>query len=263
MTEILVPALAVGGVGLLFGLLLAVASIIFRVDTDERIPEITECLPGANCGGCGYAGCSALATAIVEGTAPVSGCPVGGAEAAEKIGKIMGVSTEFIPKSAVVRCLGTCEKALNKYIYEGLDDCRAASQLSGGPKVCDYGCIGLGSCVKKCPYGALSLKDGIAVVDQDKCRACGICVAECPKGLISLQRKDAPFKVLCRSHDSGKNMRDICAAGCIGCGICAKICPVDAITVNGALAEINPEKCVGGGCGACRDKCPRHIISAS
>lgn len=261
MNSILLPALAIGGIGLLFGVLLAIASVIFHVDTDERIPLIEECLPGANCGGCGYAGCSALAAAVAAGEAPADSCTVGGADVAKKVGEIMGVSTDFVKKVATVRCSGTCDKAPQKYLYEGLTDCRAAAALSGGPKACAYGCLGLGSCVKKCPYGALSLKDGVAVVDEEKCMACGVCVAECPKGLITVDPVDAPFQVLCKSHASVKDTRAVCSAGCIGCGICAKICPVDAITVNESLATINPEKCVGAGCGACRDKCPRHIIA--
>ena len=261
MNTIFIPALAIGGIGLLFGILLAIASIVFRVDVDERVPLILECLPGANCGGCGFAGCDALAKAIAAGDAPVNACTVGGAAVAKEVGDIMGVSTEFVKKVATVRCVGSCESAPRKYEYDGLTDCRAAAALAGGPKACAYGCLGLGSCVKKCPYGALSLKDGVAVVDEAKCKACGLCVAECPKGLITVDPVDVPFQVLCKSHASVKETRAVCQAGCIGCGICAKVCPADAITVKESLAYINPEKCVGAECGICRDKCPRHIIA--
>ncbi len=259
MNEILIPALCVGAVGLLFGILLAVASIVFRVEGDERIPQIAELLPGANCGGCGYAGCEALAKAIAEGKASASSCAVAGKEAVMKIGEIMGEEVVFEKKFAYVHCAGTCEKAPDKFLYEGVRDCRAAANLLGGPKSCTYGCMGLGSCVSVCPYGAISIKDGIACVDKSLCRACGLCVKTCPKGIISIMSEKSHYAVECRSQDAGKDMKEKCSVGCIGCGLCQKACEAGAITVENHVAKINPALCTG--CGACAEKCPRHIIS--
>lgn len=186
MQNIIYAAASLGIMGLLFALLLGFASKIFAVEVDERIPKVRECLPGANCGGCGYPGCDGLAAAIVAGTAPINGCPVGGAAAAEKIGKVMGVEAASGEKMvAHVHCNGGCN-AKDKTKYEGLQDCSAAMRVAGGPKECAFGCMGLGSCVKACPFDALHLVNGTALVDPEKCVACGKCVATCPKKLIDL-----------------------------------------------------------------------------
>ena len=184
--SILFPVLSVGGMGVVFGACLGVASEVFKVEEDPRIGEILAVLPGANCGGCGFPGCGGCAGAIVAGTAPVNACPVGGAAAAEKIGAIMGVEASSAePVAAFVKCGGTCEKAKDKYEYFGIDDCNFAVQLAGGgSKSCSYGCLGLGSCKKACAFGAIEIVDGIAVIDKDKCVACGKCVSACPKHII-------------------------------------------------------------------------------
>ena len=170
--------------GVVFALLLGIAAKVFAVEVDERVPLVRECLPGANCGGCGYAGCDAMAAAIVEGTAPVNGCPVGGAACAAKIAEVLGVEAEAAaPKVAHVHCNGGCN-AIDKAKYEGLQDCSAAMRVAGGPKECAFGCMGLGSCVKECAFDAIHILDGKALVDPEKCVACGKCVAACPKGAI-------------------------------------------------------------------------------
>lgn len=257
MNDILFPALAVGAIGLLFGILLAIASKVFHVDVDERIPEISALLPGANCGGCGFAGCDALAKAIVEGTSPATACAVASSEAIASICEIMGTEAVASEKKiARVRCAGTCEAAPDKYVYDGLSDCRAAALIAGGPKGCSYGCMGLGTCVNVCAFDALSIKDGIAYVDAEKCTGCGTCVAACPKHIITLEVKG--LIVNCNSLAHGRDMKGICSVGCIGCGICAKNCPAQAITVENNLARIDREKCTS--CGLCVEKCPKHII---
>ena len=162
--------------GVVFALLLGIAAKVFAVEVDERVPLVRECLPGANCGGCGYAGCDAMAAAIVEGTAPVNGCPVGGAACAAKIAEVLGVEAEAAaPKVAHVHCNGGCN-AIDKAKYEGLQDCSAAMRVAGGPKECAFGCMGLGSCVKECAFDAIHIVDGKALVDPEKCVACGKCV---------------------------------------------------------------------------------------
>lgn len=258
--DILFPVLLIGGMGLVFGALLAVAAKIFYVKVDERVPQITECLPGANCGGCGYAGCSAYAEAIVNGEAKTNCCPSGGTKVAEQIAAIMGVSAEaVIPKVARVMCMGTTDCAKTKYIYSGERDCHSAMKLGGGAKSCSYGCLGLGSCAAVCDNDAISIVDGVAVVDRDKCGGCGKCVRECPKNVIDLVNADVSYAVSCKSKDKGKVVRSVCSVGCIGCGICAKNCLAEAITVENNLASIDPDKCAN--CGMCAEKCPQKVIT--
>jgi len=257
--KILLPVLIFIGLGLLMGALLALASKLFAVKKDEKAEAIKECLPGANCGGCGYSGCDAYASAVSAGDAPVNKCSVGGAEAASKIAQIMGVDAgEQVRMRAQVMCSGTGEYAKKKYIYEGIDDCVAASKIGGGDKMCKNGCIGLGTCVRACPFDAIVVEDGVAAVDYSKCKGCGICVSACPKGIIRLIPFDAKHWVGCMSVDDGKNTRKVCDVGCISCKLCQKNCPAGAINVDNFVASIDYDKCTG--CDICTDKCPRHII---
>ncbi len=257
--KILLPVLIFIGLGLLMGALLALASKLFAVKKDEKAEAIKECLPGANCGGCGYSGCDAYAAAVSSGDAPVNKCSVGGAEAASKIAQIMGVDAGAqVRMRAQVMCSGTDEYAKKKYIYEGIDDCVAASKIGGGDKMCKNGCIGLGTCVRACPFDAIVVEDGVAAVDYSKCKGCGICVSACPKGIIKLIPFDAKHWVGCMSVDDGKNTRKVCDVGCISCKLCQKNCPAGAINVDNFVASIDYDKCTG--CDICTDKCPRHII---
>ena len=258
-TDILIPAAILAALGAVFGILLAVASRVFAVKVDERVPLIRDALPGANCGGCGFSGCDALATAIAEGRAPCGACPVGGDEVAAKIATVMGVSAEKKQRMrAQVMCMGNHESAVKKYVYDGVLDCVAASRLAGGDKLCADGCLGLGSCASACKFNAISVKNGLAVVDPDRCGGCGACAAVCPKHLIRLVPHDAPYAVACMSHEKGAAVTKQCKLGCIGCSLCVKSCEAGAISVQSFLAEIDPAKCVG--CGACAAKCPRHVI---
>ena len=179
---------------------------------------------------------------------------------AEKIGSILGVEAGSAVKMvAKVRCAGTCEQASVKYNYIGAQDCRQAVMVPGrGDKSCTYGCLGLGSCVAACQFGALSIQDGIAVVDKEKCVACGKCVDTCPNSVISLEPYDTKYQVQCNSHDKGKDVMSVCKSGCIGCGLCVKQCEFGAVTLKNNLAVIDPEKCQN--CGKCAEKCPKKII---
>lgn len=260
--SILKAIILLGGLGLIFGAILAYASKKFAVEVDEREEQILEVLPGANCGGCGFPGCGGLAAAIVKGEAPVNGCPVGGASVAVKVGEIMGVSASSEDKKvAAVKCMGTCEKAKNKYEYQGIKDCRAAAALIGGPKSCSAGCLGFGTCVSVCKFDAIKIEDGIAVVDEEKCVNCGKCMEACPKMLIVEKPATKEVFVRCNSHEFGKAVKINCSAGCIGCGACAKVCPVEAITLDNKLAVVNQEKCIG--CKVCVEKCPTKVISGN
>lgn len=259
LSNILIPAAIFSGLGLLLGILLAVAARVFAVRTDERAEQIAEILPGANCGGCGYSGCAALAEAIVKGEASANACRAGGAVCAERIGAIMGVSvTAQEPLRAMVRCSGSCGHATKKCSYEGVQDCIAADRMYGSDKLCAFGCMGLGTCVSVCKYDAIHIVDGIAAVDPEKCTGCGACAGACPKGLIDLIPLSVPYAVACRSKDPGAIVRKLCDAGCIGCRICEKSCPSGAIRVEDNLATIDPKKCTG--CGTCAEKCPRKVI---
>ncbi len=260
ITGILIAVVVVGGVGLFIGLFLGIAAIKFKVEVDEKEEAVLAELPGNNCGGCGYAGCSNLAAAIARGEAPVNACPVGGEPVGNRIAQIMGVSAGTSKKMvAFVKCNGTCEKTRNDYDYAGVKDCKIVGFVpNGGPKQCNSGCLGYGNCVKVCPFDAIHIVNGIAVVEEEKCKACGKCIAECPKNLIELIPYDAKHVVQCNSTDKGPVTMKACDTGCIACGLCVKVCPSDAITVENFHAHIDQEKCTG--CGACKEKCPKKII---
>lgn len=259
-TGIITAALIVGLVGIFLGVFLGVAGIKFKVKVDEKEEAILAELPGNNCGGCGFAGCSGLAAAIAKGEAPVNACPVGGEAVAGKVAAIMGVDAEASErKVAFVHCQGDCEKTHSDYEYHGAEDCRMMSFVpGGGPKSCNSGCLGYGTCVQVCPFDAIHVVNGVAVVDKEKCKACGKCIEVCPKKLISLIPYSAKQVVACSSTDKGVVTVKACTVGCIGCGICAKNCPNDAVKVENFHAVIDHEKCTN--CGTCQDKCPKKSI---
>ena len=210
-TEAIITAVIVIAIlGLVLGLFLGIAAKAFHVETDPREEKISGALPGNNCGGCGFPGCSGLAAAIVKGEAPVNGCPVGGEAVAKAVAEIMGVDAgDSKHMVAFVKCAGDCEKAGKDYDYTGEKDCRMAAMLpAGGDKSCSYGCLGYGSCVKVCDFDAIHVINGVAVVDKDKCKACGKCVAICPRHLIELIPYDAKYAVACSSKAIGKSSHE-------------------------------------------------------
>ncbi len=251
-----------GILGAVAGLALAFFDKKLSAGSDEREEAVLSLLPGANCGGCGFAGCQSMTKALLDGKASVSSCGACSAENRAKINEILGIAAPDGKRfRAQVMCSGTNEYALKKYIYKGIDDCNAAAKLGGGPKLCPDGCIGLGSCVKSCKFDAIRVIDGVAAVDYGKCVGCGACVASCPKGVIKLIPYDAYHWVGCMSKEKGDTVRKFCDVGCIGCGICERGCENGAITKTGTLASIDYEKCVD--CGNCVAKCPRKIIWSS
>ncbi len=262
-TGILIAALVVGIVGIFMGLFLGVAGIKFKVEVDEKEEAVLTALPGNNCGGCGFPGCAGLASAIAKGEAPVNACPVGGDEVGQKIAAIMGVEAKESKRLvAFVHCQGDCEKTHQDYDYCGIEDCRMMSFVpGGGPKSCNSGCLGYGTCAKVCPFDAIHVENGVAVVDKEKCKACGKCIEVCPKKLISLIPYSAKQVVACSSVDKGPVTMKACSVGCVGCGICVKNCPNDAVRVENFHAIIDHEKCVG--CGICQEKCPKKSIVES
>ncbi len=258
--EIIYALLVLAGLGVVFGAVLAVAGKVFAVEEDPRLEPLTEALPGANCGGCGFSGCGAYAQAVLQGKAKPGMCPVGGAEVGKAMGEILGVVVEEPERCvALVKCSGFEGHARKKYDYDGLSDCLAASRLpGGGPNECPHGCLGFGTCVKACPFGAMRVKNGVATVDHEICVGCMKCADACPRGLIVKVPYSADITVACNSQEKGAALRKYCDIGCIGCMICEKTCQHDAIHVVDNLARIDYSKCVS--CGLCAAKCPRHLI---
>ena len=260
MTMIIATILVLAVIGLLIGLMLVSADNAFAVEVDPKAVAVRECLPGNNCGGCGYAGCDALAEAIARGEAPVSGCPVGGAAAAEKISAVMGAETVAVEKrTAFVKCAGTCDAARQHAVYVGIETCEAVAQMPGkGEKACQHGCLGYGECVKACKFDAIHVVNGVARVDRAKCVGCGQCVAVCPQKLIELVPESCVWAVRCSSPEKGPVVKHQCSAGCIGCMLCTRLCEHGAIRVENNLARIDYAKCTG--CGKCAEKCPVKVI---
>ena len=255
------PILIVGIIGLLAGVVLAVASILLAVPKDETAEALEEILPGANCGACGCAGCADYAKSIVEDGNAVNKCTPGGAACAAKVAEIMGVDAgSSTPMKAVVACSGTCDKTGKKYEFQGIQSCQAVKGLYGGDGMCKFGCLGYGDCTRACAFDAIHVdpENHVAVVDPNKCKACGKCIATCPRGIISLVPADPHVSILCSSKRKGVFVRQVCDIGCLGCGICEKTCPEGAITVEQFLARIDYDKCVH--CEKCEEKCPRHLI---
>ena len=269
--DIVIAIAILGGLGLVFGLVLAAASKMFHVETDPRLEKLNECLPGANCGGCGYAGCGGYAEAVLSGEAAIGLCASGGNECAQAMGQIMGQKVEAMGrKVALVKCSGyrrvdaegKTTGAKMKGEYEGFKDCLAATKVGGsGPLSCKFGCLGYGSCTKACKYGAIKVVNGVAKVDEDLCVGCMACAAVCPRNLIVPVEPDRNVVIACNSLAKGAVTTRSCTVGCIGCGLCKKICPNDAITVEKGLARIDYSKCVQ--CGLCATVCPKKLIKDS
>ena len=260
MNPVLSAVLVVAAIGLIGAVILVAASVAMHVPVDERVEKITGVLAGANCGACGCAGCADYARAIVEDGAPVNKCTPGGAACASAVAAIMGVEAgESRSMKAAVACSGDCEHTAKRFDYQGLHSCAAAKGLYGGDGACTHGCLGYGDCVAACPFGAVSVEQGIARVDRAKCVGCGVCAGVCPNGVIRLvpEHRRKPV-VACSSTDKGADTREACSAGCIGCMKCAKTCAKDAIVVENNLAVIDQDKCVG--CQLCVKECPVGII---
>ena len=260
-----IVAITVLGV-VLAGVLYLIANK-FKVEEDPRIDEVEKVMPGANCGGCGFAGCRAFAQACVEApNLDNNFCPVGGNEVMKKVAAVLGMEVkEKAPMVAVVRCNGTCANRPVVNEYDGRQSCKVKAALYSGDTGCPYGCLGCGDCVEACQFGAISMdpETGLPVVDEEKCTACGACVKACPKHIIELRNKGPKGRrvfVSCVNKDKGGVARKACSAACIGCGKCAKVCPFGAITVENNLAYIDFTKCKL--CKKCVAECPTGAIHA-
>ena len=241
------------------GAILVLASKFMAVYEDPRIALVTDALAGANCGGCGYAGCADYAKAIVENGAPITKCAPGGAACAEAISGIMGVEAASGPAlKANVLCNGNSDNCGTRYEYQGVQTCAAAAAVAGGPSACPYGCLGLGDCTRACQFDAIHVVNGVAIVDRDKCTGCSACTAVCPHHVIEMKPQDTQPAVKCSNKDRGAAVMKACKVGCIACGLCARNCPSEAITVVNNVAVVDYAKCTG--CGTCVGKCPKKAI---
>lgn len=262
MEGIVIAVIVLAVISLLCGVMLTVASKFMAVEVDERIPKVRECLPGANCGACGFAGCDGYAAALVEDPdLAVNLCVPGGAGAADQIGKVLGrASGDVVKLVAEVRCSGTCEATSVKMDYNGMETCAGAKLLFGGTGACVYGCIGLGDCAQVCPVNAIHVNGGLARVDTSVCIGCGLCAKTCPNNVIAIRPANSHVVVDCNSHQKGAGTRKACSAGCIGCRLCERNCHTGAITVTDNLASIDYAKC--DGCGKCIEVCRAGCLVA-
>jgi Na+-translocating ferredoxin:NAD+ oxidoreductase RNF subunit RnfB len=256
---ILIPAIILFGISLLCGVVLTLSSVFFGIKEDEKYIALRDCLPGANCGACGYSGCDGYARALEAGSAETNLCIPGGDKTASDIASVLGVeAADVVEKVAYVACNGVCGAVERKYDYRGEPNCVAAHLAYNGDKDCSYACLGYGDCVRACPHEAISIKDGVAVVDPKSCVGCGICVRICPSHVISLIADKSRVAVQCSNHDKGALARKVCRNACIACMKCEKICPTGAIKVKENLATIDYSLCTG--CGECVKVCPVKCI---
>lgn len=259
MESLYTAIIVITGIGIIAAIVLVLAAKFMYVPEDERIGKVQECLPGANCGACGYAGCADYAKAIVEAGADTNLCVPGGAAAAQAVSKVMGKTAGAVAsKKAVVACQGFECNTGKKYDYQGVSTCSAAAKMFAGPTACAYGCMGFGDCVKACQFDAIHIVNGIALVDNNKCTGCGACAKACPKNIIALIPDDVNPVVLCKNTDKGAQTRKVCSTGCIGCMKCTKVCPTNAISVSNNLASIEQDLCIA--CMQCAEECPVHAI---
>lgn len=267
MSLILVAVISLGAIGLISAVILYVASKKFAVYEDPRIAQVAEVLPQANCGGCGFPGCSGFAAACVKaGSLEGKMCPVGGQPTMEKVASILGLEAAASePKVAVVRCNGTCANRPKLTQYDGVRSCVVANSTFGSETGCTFGCLGCGDCVSACQFDAIHMnpETGLPEVDESKCTACGACSKACPRNIIEIRPKGKNNRrvyVQCVNKDKGAVARKACAAACIGCGKCVKVCPFEAITLENNLAYIDPAKCKS--CRKCEMECPQQAIVA-
>lgn len=260
--EILIPILAVTIIGIICAVGLSVASHVMAVRETEDFQKIRACLPGANCGACGYSGCDGYARALAAGTGKVKPnlCVPGGKAVADEIASLMGVEAgEVEHLVAVVRCSGDCGYTKDKHAYVGIPTCKAARQFFAGPGSCTFGCLGFGDCMKLCPNAAISVDRGLAHVNPEACVGCGLCVRNCPQQIITIRPYEKNIVVLCSNTDKGAQTRKACTKGCIGCKKCEKVCTAGAIRVTNNMARIDFDKCKV--CGECEKVCTTSCIS--
>lgn len=258
--QILIPVLIFAGLGIFAGLLLSIFSKVFAVETNEKVEEIKEALPGLNCGACGFSGCEDYACKLeADADLKTNLCLPGGEDTAKTISDILGRSFDGIePMVAEVYCHATNETTSDLFEYDGIRTCSACNMYYSGKGKCDYGCLGFGDCQAVCNYNAVCIVDGTAQINRSLCVGCGMCEKACPKQIIGIRKKSQKIIVKCKNCDTGKNTRKACSVGCIGCKKCETTCKFNAIHVNNNNAVIDYDKCKN--CGACVNVCPVHCI---
>ena len=262
MNGVMTPVLLVAVIGFICAGLLVFASKVFHVAVDERVSLVREALPGANCGGCGFAGCDAYASALVEDEEiPCTKCSPGGAGTAAAIAEILGrAAGSAEPEVAQVMCNGVCDARRTVLDWQGMSSCKGAKGWFSSPNACMFGCMGLGDCVGACQFDAIGIVDGIAKVNRENCVACGACVNTCPQKIIKLVPVKNQVHVMCSSTDKGAVAKKNCDNACIGCTKCTTVCNFDAIHVEDNLARIDANKCKS--CGLCAVVCPTGAINS-
>jgi len=260
MDTIVIAVISVASIGLLCAVILAVASKMMASGVDEQVARLRACMPGANCGACGFAGCESYAVALSDGGTAANLCIPGGNELVKQISDILGIeSGEGIARRvAVVHCMGDHDTKRAKMEYFGIHTCVAENLLFGGKSACTFGCNGFGDCAAVCPSSAICVEKGLARIDTRKCSGCELCMKICPNNVIAIEDGSITFIVKCRNTEKGAIMKDKCLIGCIGCGRCVKVCPTQAIAVTDFLATIDYDKCTG--CGKCVDVCVKGCI---
>ena len=221
--RVLAAVALMAGAGVLLGAVIGAVARIFRIEGDSRVDLVTELLPGANCGGCGKAGCHDFAKSVVAGENPPGKCPVSTREQVSAIALALGVEVgDVVPMKAVVRCSGNLFTSDRVAFYSGIHKCSSAMLVGGGPKVCRYGCLGMGDCARKCPFGAIEIINNLAVVHEELCVGCGSCAAVCPRGVIAIVPAASHVHVYCNSPEKGAQKRKLCRSACLGCGKCVR-----------------------------------------
>ena len=257
-SNLLIILAIVAAIAVIFAVLIVTVSKLCMIKEDSKTEEIKDCLANANCGGCGYAGCADFAKALAEGKATLDACGPTSKEGKKRISEILGIEySDSKEIAAKTHCSGGKE-CIDLFGYVGNQTCYAMYSFGGGNKGCIFGCLGGGDCVKACEYGAITMKNGVSVINKDLCVACGKCVKACPKHIIELIPKDAAIYIACSSEHRGKDVMNVCKKGCIGCGICTKNCPENAIIMEDNLPKVDYSKCTG--CFTCVEKCPRKCI---
>ncbi len=258
LLPIIIPVVFVSAIGIISGLILALASKFMAAPSNQKVEAIRECLPGANCGGCGYSGCDDYAVALAEGKVGADKCAPGGEATISALSKMLGIEIDSAPKVAFIACGGNAEGIKDRFQYSGLGTCKGANLVYGGAHVCQNGCLQFGDCIAACPFDAISLTNGKVSVCEELCKGCGVCVDVCPKSLISLVPKDKAIKIACSNIAPRVSRAKACASACVGCGLCEKACEAGALTMVNDLAVIDYTLCTN--CKKCKDACKRGVI---
>lgn len=260
-SPVLTSVVVLAGMGGSFGILIALANARFRVDEDPRLDQLSDLLPGANCGACGFAGCRAFAEAALGGKVAPAGCTVMGEAELEDVAELLGVGVgDADRRVARLLCAGGDDVAFRKADYAGIGSCAAAVAVGGGGKACTWGCVGFADCAVSCDFDAITMTpQGLPLVDPARCTACNDCVEACPLDLFVLLPLDAPLLVQCRNLLEGDAAEAVCSVACNACRRCVQDAEDGLITMDRGLAVVNYERIDRANPGAVA-RCPTGAI---